>query len=52
MIREAVVSGACRIAKEDTETKLSDLFAKVLPRPRRELLWDSFTYSIGEPTAS
>ena len=44
MSREAVASGACRMAKEDTETNLSDLFTKVLPRPRRELLLDSFTY--------
>ena len=42
--KEAVVSGACRMAKEDTETNLSDLFIKVLLRPRRELLLDVFTY--------
>ena len=44
MSRKAVSSGACRISKEDTETKLLDLFTKVLPRTRRELLLDSFTY--------
>ena len=44
MSREGVASGTCRIAKEDTETNLSDLFTKVLPLPRRELLLDSFTY--------
>ena len=44
MSREAVASGACRMAKEDTDTKLSDLFTKVLPLPRSELLLDSFTY--------
>ena len=44
MIREAVASVACGMAKEDTETNLSDLFTKVLPRPRKELLLDSFTY--------
>ena len=44
MSRGAVVSGACRMAKEYTETNLSDLFTKVLPRPRRELLLDSSTY--------
>ena len=33
MSREAVASGACRMAKEDTETNLSDLFTKVLPPP-------------------
>ena len=31
MIREAVVSGACRMSKEYTETNLSDLFTKVIP---------------------
>ena len=36
--REAVTSGACRMAKEDTKTNFSDLFTKVLPQPRRELL--------------
>ena len=44
MRREAVASGVCRMSKEDTETNLSDLFTKVLPRPRRELLLESFTY--------
>ena len=44
MSREAVASGACRMAKENTETNLSDLFTKVLPRPRGELLLDRFTY--------
>ena len=52
MSREAVVSGACRMAKEHTETNLSDLFTKVIPRPRRGSLFDSFTYWIGEPTLS
>ena len=42
--REAVAIGACRMAKEVTETNLSDLFTKVLPLPRRELLLGSFTY--------
>ena len=41
---EAVASGICRIAKEDTETNLSDIFTKVLPGPRRERLLDMFTY--------
>ena len=31
MSREAEVSGACRMAKEDTETNLSDIFTKMLP---------------------
>ena len=44
MSREAVTSGACMMAKEDTKTNFSDLFTKVLPQPRRELLLDSFTY--------
>jgi hypothetical protein len=44
MSREAVASGAIRIAKEDTETNLADLFTKVLPKPRRELLLNKFTY--------
>ena len=35
MSREAVASGACRMAKENNETNLSDLFTKVLPRPRK-----------------
>ena len=43
-IREAVASGTCRMTKEDKETNFSDLFTKVLPLPRRELLLDSFTY--------
>ena len=41
---EAVASGICRIAKEDTETNLADIFTKVLPGPRRERLLDMFTY--------
>ena len=35
MIREAVASGAFRMAKKDTETNLSDLFIKLIPRPRK-----------------
>ena len=44
MSREAVASGACRMEKEDTKTNLSDLFTKVIPQQRRELLLDIFTY--------
>ena len=44
MAREAVASGACRIAKEDTLTNLADLFTKVLPKPRREYILNKFTY--------
>ena len=41
---EAVASGIFRIAKEDTDTNLADIFTKVLPSPRREPLLDMFTY--------
>ena len=41
---EEVASGICRIAKEDTETNLADIFTKVLPGPRREFLLYMFTY--------
>ena len=44
MSMEAVDSGAYRMDKECTETNLSDIFTKVLPGPRRELLLDSFNY--------
>ena len=44
MSRKAVVSGSCRMTKKDTKTNLPDIFAKVLQRPRRESLLDSFTY--------
>ena len=47
-----MASGSCRVAKEDTETNLSDISTKMLPQPRRELLLDSFTYLIDEPTVS
>ena len=47
MSREVMASGACRMAKEDTETNLSDLFTKVILRTRRKLLLESFTYLIG-----
>ena len=40
----AVASGACCIAKEDTETNLTDLFTKLLTRVRRECLLNKFTY--------
>ena len=42
--REAVASGTIQIAKENTETNLSDLFTKVLTRQRREELLDRFVY--------
>ena len=44
MAWEAVESGSCRIAKEDTSTNLEDLFTKVLPMPRREYILNKFTY--------
>jgi len=44
MCREAVASGMIRIAKEDTETNLADLFTKPLSGPRREMLLDLFMY--------
>ena len=42
--REAVASGICKIAKEDTLTNLADLFTKTLSRMRREDLLDLFMY--------
>ena len=42
--REAVASGTIQVAKEDTDTNLSDLFTKVLTRQRREYLLDKFVY--------
>ena len=44
MSREAVASGALRMAEEDAEINILDIFTKVLPRPRGELLLDIFTY--------
>ena len=46
MSRDSIASGATLIPKEDTETNLVDLFTKVFPRPRRELLLNKFTYLI------
>ena len=42
MSREAVASGACRMAKEDTETNLSDLFTKVLPLTKEGIIVGQF----------
>lgn len=42
--RMAVADGTCRIAKEPTETNISDLFTKLLPQERRNRLLDSFMY--------
>ena len=41
---EAVASGICRIAKEDTVSNLADLFTKVLGKPRRDELLNRFMY--------
>ena len=42
--REAVAVGTFRITKEDTDTKLSDLFKKLLSQIRREDLLNNFNY--------
>ena len=42
--RDAVASGFCRIAKEDTANNLEDILTKVLPGPRRKRLLEMFTY--------
>ena len=42
--REAVAAGTVRVAKEDTETNLADVFTKVLSTIRRNLLFDKFMY--------
>ncbi len=42
--REAVAADTVQVAKEGTQTNLSDLFTKLLPQPRREELLDEFTY--------
>jgi hypothetical protein len=42
--REAVASGVVRIAKEDTLTNLSDVFTKMMTKPKREGLFNKFMY--------
>jgi hypothetical protein len=42
--REAVAAGVVRIAKENTLTNLSDVFTKMLNKPKREGLLDKFMY--------
>ncbi len=42
--REAVAANICRLAKEDTNTNLSDLFTKSLPQAKREELLGYFMY--------
>jgi hypothetical protein len=42
--REAVAAETVRVAKEGTDTNLSDLLTKLLPQVRRDELLDRFTY--------
>ena len=42
--REAVASEVVRVAKEDTLTNLSDLFTKMMNKPKREHLLGKFMY--------
>lgn len=42
--REVVAAGTVRIAKESTETNLSDLFTKTLPQAKCEDLMDRSIY--------
>jgi hypothetical protein len=41
--REAVAAGTVRVAKEGTQTNLSDLFTNLLPQVQCEELLDKFT---------
>jgi hypothetical protein len=43
-VREACAAGTMRVAKEKTETNLSDLFTKQLPTPRRQELLPHIVY--------
>ena len=42
--REAVANKTIKVAKEGTETNLSDVFTKLMSAPRRRFLLDRFTY--------
>ena len=42
--REAVAAGNVRIANQDTEKNIADLFTKTLTAGRREFLSERFTY--------
>ncbi len=42
--REAVANKTSKVAKEGTETNLSDVFTKLMSAPRRRFLLDRFTY--------
>ena len=46
MIRKSVASGAYQIAKETQRSTWRNNFIQVLPRPRRKLLLNKFTYWI------
>ena len=41
---EAVADGAGSIPKEETLINISDLFTKVFPNPRKEMLLNNFNY--------
>jgi hypothetical protein len=42
--REVVAAETIRVSKEGTGTNLSDIFTKIMAAPKRENLWDKFTY--------
>ena len=42
--REAVAAGTVQIAKEDSETNLSDVFTKLMAAPKRDDLFNRFMY--------
>ena len=42
--RQAVASGMIRVTKEDTLTKIADIFTKVMGRVKRESILELFTY--------
>ena len=44
-VGEAAAASILRVGKEDTETNIADLFTKILPRERRNVLISQFTYS-------
>jgi hypothetical protein len=43
-VREACAAEMIRIAKEDTNTNLADVFTKLLPGPQRRFLLSRITY--------
>ena len=44
MCRESVADGTCRVAKEGTDTNLSDGFTKTMAQPKREGIFRGFMY--------